>query len=78
MMYVLILGPNFVPNVGRQVFALYCGPFVTVRMLPINRTYVLSRNILCVQSPYFKAAFEGGIQKGEEQTLSITEMDGIV
>jgi hypothetical protein len=34
--------------------------------------------LLCKQSPYFAATFEGKFQEGEEQSTTLTEVDGVV
>jgi hypothetical protein len=57
---------------------LYSGLQVTIRIMPTNRSYTLSKDLLCTQSAYFKAAFEGNFQEAQNQTLSLTEMDDVV
>jgi BTB/POZ domain len=57
---------------------LYSSPQVTIHIMPANRTYTLSKDLLCTQSAYFKAAFEGNFQEAQNQTLSLTEMLDVV
>ncbi|KFY29939.1 hypothetical protein V494_08362 [Pseudogymnoascus sp. VKM F-4513 (FW-928)] len=67
-----------------QVFAisilpLYLGPQVTIRIGSTNHEgYKLSKALICKQSPYFAATFEGGFKEGEEQSMVLEEIDGVV
>ncbi|KAF1807963.1 hypothetical protein P152DRAFT_453274 [Eremomyces bilateralis CBS 781.70] len=61
-----------------SVIPLYSGPQVTVRIGSTSREYKLSKALLCNQSPYFKATFEGNFQEGKEQSTTLKEEDGIV
>ncbi|OCK88754.1 uncharacterized protein K441DRAFT_690398 [Cenococcum geophilum 1.58] len=57
---------------------LYSGPRVTIRIGSTNRKYKLLKTLICKQSPYFAAAFEGGFREGEEQSITLTEIDDVV
>jgi len=57
---------------------LYSGPLVTIRIGSSSREYKLSKALLCKQSPYFKATFEGKFQEGKEQSTTLKEEDGVV
>jgi hypothetical protein len=36
------------------------------------------KTLICKQSPYFAAAFEGEFREGEEQSITLTEIDDVV
>jgi hypothetical protein len=57
---------------------LYSGPQVVVRIVPANKTYTLSKDLLCEQSLHFEAAFDGSFREGQSQVLSLTEMNGVI
>lgn len=57
---------------------LYSGPQVTIRIGSTSRKYKLLKTLICKQSPYFAAAFEGGFREGEEQSITLTEIDDVV
>lgn len=57
---------------------LYSGPQVVVRIVPANKTYTLTKDLLCEKSLYFKAAFDESFREGQSQILSPTEMDGVI
>jgi hypothetical protein len=43
--------------------------------MPTNRDYKLPKALLCEQSPYFKAMFDGNFQESREQRACLTEDD---
>jgi BTB/POZ domain len=51
------------------------GPTVTIYVgsEATKKKYILPKTYLCEQSAYFKAAFEGRFQEGEEQALQLDE-----
>jgi BTB/POZ domain len=51
---------------------------VRIRIGSASYEYKLSKALLCRQSPYFAATFEGNFQEGEEQSTNMTEIDGLV
>lgn len=61
-----------------SLLPLYSSPQVTIRVGSTSREYKLSKTLICKQSPYFAAAFEGEFREGEEQSITLTEMDGVV
>lgn len=61
-----------------SILPQYAGPQVTIRLMPSGRIYRLSKNMICSQSDYFKAMFEGDFQEGVSQTATMDEMEGAV
>jgi len=57
---------------------LYSGSCVTVRIGSAGPEYELSKAILCKQSSYFAATFEGEFQEGRDQSTTLTEEEGVV
>lgn len=55
---------------------LYSGPRVTISIE--DHEYRLPKALLCGQSPYFQAAFEGGFKEGEEQKMELTKDEDVV
>jgi hypothetical protein len=77
MMYKSSLHVSFlIQNVS--LLPLYSGPHVKVRIGCTGHEYVLSKAILCRQSPYFAATFEGEFQEGQYQSTTLTEEEGVV
>ncbi|CZR58822.1 uncharacterized protein PAC_08714 [Phialocephala subalpina] len=61
-----------------DLLPLYTDPYVRIRIGSASREYKLSKAVLCRQSVYFAATFEGGFQEGEEHSTTLTEIDGVV
>ncbi|KAH6717800.1 hypothetical protein BKA61DRAFT_653312 [Leptodontidium sp. MPI-SDFR-AT-0119] len=57
---------------------LYSSPCVTVRIGSAGPEYNISKDILCKQSSYFAATFEGGFQEEQDQSTTLTEEEGVV
>jgi hypothetical protein len=57
---------------------LYSGPCVTVRIGSAGPEYDLSKAILCKQSSYFAATFDGEFQEARDKSMTLTEEEGIV
>jgi len=57
---------------------LYASPQVTIRIGSASHEYKLLKALLCKQSPYFAAMFEGTFREGEEQSTTLEEMNGVV
>ncbi|KAL3420126.1 hypothetical protein PVAG01_08625 [Phlyctema vagabunda] len=72
-----ILGIPF-PAFATSRLSLYAGPQVTIRIGSANREYNLPKALLCRQSPYFAAMFEGQFKEGEEQSTTLEEIEGVV
>jgi hypothetical protein len=53
-------------------------PQVTIRIGSANVEYKLPKALLCKQSSYFAATFEGSFKEGEEQSTALEEDDGVV
>jgi BTB/POZ domain len=63
---------------SNSLLPLYSGPQVTIRIGSTGCEYRLSKALLCKQSPYFKATFQGSFQEGKEQSTTLNEVDGVV
>lgn len=50
---------------------------MTIRVGSPSHEYKLQKALLCKQSPYFKATFEGNFQEGEAQSTDLSEEDGV-
>jgi hypothetical protein len=62
-----------------RVLPLYHGPEVTICIGSTSRNeYKLSKALLCKQSPYFAATFEGNFKEGDSQSTILEEVDGVV
>ncbi|TVY37977.1 hypothetical protein LOCC1_G006239 [Lachnellula occidentalis] len=64
-----------------SVVPLYSGPQVTIRLEVEDdnvREYKLPKGLLCKQSPYFAAMFEGKFREGEEQAVTLPPMEGVI
>ncbi|KAF4636058.1 hypothetical protein G7Y89_g2031 [Cudoniella acicularis] len=59
-----------------SLLPLYSSPRVKVRIPSASREYELSKVILWKQSPYFAATFEGEFREGQDQSTTLTEIDG--
>jgi len=63
---------------ANSILPLYSGPQVVIRIGSASGEYVLPKALLCEQSPYFAAMFEGSFEEGESQSATLEEMDGVV
>ncbi|CZR66023.1 uncharacterized protein PAC_15923 [Phialocephala subalpina] len=61
-----------------SLLPLYPGPQVTIRIGSASHEYTLPKALLCKQSPYFAAAFEGNFKEGDDQSITLEEIDGVV
>ncbi|CZR63104.1 uncharacterized protein PAC_13001 [Phialocephala subalpina] len=57
-----------------SLLPLYSGPQVTIRIGSASHEYKLPKALLCKQSPYFAAMFEGSFKEGEEQSTTLEEV----
>ncbi|KFZ01459.1 hypothetical protein V500_00762 [Pseudogymnoascus sp. VKM F-4518 (FW-2643)] len=57
---------------------LYSEPYVKIRLEPSSREYKLPKALLCRQSTYFAAMFDGNFKEGVEQSTTLEEIDGVV
>jgi hypothetical protein len=68
----------FPANIANSLLPLYSGPEVTIRIGSASHEYRLPRALICKQSPYFAAKFEGDFKEGAEQSATLEEIDGVV
>jgi BTB/POZ domain len=61
-----------------SLLPLYSDPYVKIRIGSGSDEYKLSKALLCKQSPYFAATFQGNFREGEEQSTTLAEIDGVV
>lgn len=61
-----------------RLFPLYSGRKVTIRIGSASHEYKLPKALLCKQSTYLTAMFEGPFKEGEEQSATLEEEDGVV
>jgi hypothetical protein len=61
-----------------RLLALFSGPQVIIRIGTASHEYKLPKALLCKQSPYFAATFEGSFREGEEQSTTLEEINGVV
>lgn len=50
----------------------------TVKVKIGSATYEVSQKLLCRDSQYFRAAFNGAFKEGEEQSIVLKEIEGVV
>lgn len=55
---------------------LYSDPRVIIRIG--DHEYELPKALLCEQSPYFRATFEGVFKEGQDQSVDLSEEGGVV
>ncbi|PMD64396.1 uncharacterized protein K444DRAFT_660499 [Hyaloscypha bicolor E] len=61
-----------------NLLPLYSGPQVTIRVGSPSHEYNLPKALLCKQSPYFKATFEGNFREGKDLSVDLSEEDGVI
>ena len=57
---------------------MFSGPQVSIRIGDDGPTHKVSKDLICKQSPYFAAMFNGNFKEGETQETILTETYGIV
>jgi len=57
---------------------LYTGPQVTVCIGSTSQEFKFPKALLCKQSPYFAATFNGKFKEGKEQSTTLEEINGVV
>jgi len=63
---------------AKSILPLYSGPQVVIRIGSASDEYALPKALLCEQSPYFAAMFEGSFEEGKSQSATLEEIDGVV
>lgn len=61
-----------------SIIPLYHGPYVKIRVNPSGDEYTVSKPLLCRESAYFSAMFEGEFLEGHQQTAILDEMEGVI
>ncbi|KAJ5146106.1 uncharacterized protein N7515_000670 [Penicillium bovifimosum] len=57
---------------------LYQGPTVKLRIQPSNKEYIISKDLLCAESPVFSAMFNGEFRESQEQAVTLEETEDVV
>ncbi|KAJ5915518.1 hypothetical protein N7466_011451 [Penicillium verhagenii] len=65
-------------NFARSMIPLYHNACVTIRISSSDHEYKVSKDLLCRESKYFSAMFEGKFKEGVQQTAILEEVEGIV
>lgn len=74
----LQLIPSLLTNPYDRILPLYSGLSVTICVGSSGHKYTLPKALVCKQSPYFSAMFQGGFKEGEDQTATLELVDGVV
>ncbi|KAF8857721.1 hypothetical protein BDZ45DRAFT_726484 [Acephala macrosclerotiorum] len=62
-----------------SILPLYHGPHVSIRIGSTSPDeFKVPKALLCKQSPYFAATFEGNFKEGRDQSTTLEEVDGVV
>ncbi len=61
-----------------SLLPLYTDPYVKLRIGNKGHEYKLSKALLCRQSKYFAATFEGAFREGEDQSTTLAEIYGVI
>ncbi len=61
-----------------SLLPLYSEPYVRIRIEPASHAYKLPKALLCQQSTFFAAAFNGNFREGEEQFIALKEKEDVV
>ncbi|CAG8219376.1 unnamed protein product [Penicillium salamii] len=75
--------PAYKPDTSAEHFVanilpLCNGPSVTLPLQPSIKEYVVSRNLLCAESPVFSAMLNGNFKESQQQKATIEEMKDVV
>ncbi|RAO67375.1 uncharacterized protein BHQ10_003387 [Talaromyces amestolkiae] len=62
----------------QSVLPLYHGPSVKIRIKSSDYEYTVSKDLLCRESTYFSAMFEGGFKEGQQLQTILEDMEGVV
>ncbi|CAG8096020.1 unnamed protein product [Penicillium olsonii] len=62
---------HFVAN----ILPLYQGPSVKLRVQPSNKEYMISKGLLCAESPVFSKMFNGEFLESQQQTATLGETE---
>jgi hypothetical protein len=69
---------KLIANLYHSLSQLYTGLIVTIRIGTSTREFKLSKRIISQQSAYFDAMFNGSFEEGKTQSVSLTEIEGVV
>ncbi|KAJ5651577.1 uncharacterized protein N7484_005300 [Penicillium longicatenatum] len=63
---------------ARSIIPLYHNACVIIGVNPSDYSYTVSKDLLCRESKYFSAMFEGRFKEGQQQTTTLEEVEGVV
>ena len=58
-----------------SILPLYQGPSVKLRVQPSNKEYIISKGLLCAESPVFSKMFNGEFLESQQQTATLEETE---
>lgn len=58
-----------------SILSLYHGPSVKLRIQPSNKEYIISKSLLCAESPVFAKMFDGEFLEAQQQTATLEETE---
>ncbi|KAJ5741203.1 uncharacterized protein N7511_008520 [Penicillium nucicola] len=61
-----------------SILPLYCGPHVKIRIDFSDHEYTVSKGLLCAESSYFSAILEKQDPGSQQQTATLSKVEGIV
>ncbi|EPS34001.1 hypothetical protein PDE_08963 [Penicillium oxalicum 114-2] len=61
-----------------KILPLYNGPFAKLRIKSSDVEYTVSKPLLCQESAYFKAMFEGEFSEDAEQIATLEPVEGVL
>ncbi|OOQ84293.1 hypothetical protein PEBR_34064 [Penicillium brasilianum] len=61
---------------AQHIDNLYHGPFVKIKIKP-NTEYIVSKPLLCKESPYFATMFGSKFIEGQTQTVEMEDIEGV-
>lgn len=69
------LGRSNLTTLYSSILPLYQGPSVKLRIQPSDKEYIISKRLLCAESPVFSNMFDGEFLESQQQTATLEETD---
>ncbi|KAL2861064.1 BTB/POZ domain-containing protein [Aspergillus lucknowensis] len=61
-----------------NILPIYHSPCVKIRIVSCDHEYTVSKDLLCRESKYFSAMFEGEYKEGQQQIAVLGDIEGVV
>ncbi|CAG8037179.1 unnamed protein product [Penicillium salamii] len=61
-----------------DILPLYRDTEIRIRVVPSNKEYIISKAIICAESPVLSAMFEGNFQESQTRTVEMKEMEDVI